>query len=74
MKEPIEIFLDLPQKKLTTGKLRPSQKFLTHAKNVDPRKKTDPRKNIFDPRNPRKNYGPRNMSTHVINILTHVRV
>ena len=31
---------------------------LTHAKNVDPRKKTNSRKNIFDPHNPRKNYDP----------------
>ena len=30
---------------------------MTHVKNFDPRK--DPRQNIFDPRNPRKNYDPR---------------
>ena len=52
------------------------QKFWTHAKNFDPckdsRKKSDPRKNMFDPRKPRKNYDPRKMLTHVKNILTQL--
>ena len=43
--KPIKIFLD-PRKKLWPTQ-RPTQKVL------------DPRKNIFDPRNPRKNYDPR---------------
>ena len=54
--------------------LDPRKKFLTHAKNFDPRK------NIFDPRSPRKNYDPRkkyfdprnphNPRTHVIHAIT----
>ena len=35
-------------------KHRTSQKILSHANNVHPRKKIGPRKNIFDPSNPRK--------------------
>ena len=35
----------------------PTQKFWTHLKDFNPRK--DPRKNIFDPNNPGKNYDPR---------------
>ena len=62
----MEIFLDPPQKKLNTQKLRPTQKMLTHGKNVDSRK------NVFDPHNSRKNYEPRNILTHVKDNLTHV--
>ena len=39
-------------------------------KNCDLHK--DPRKNIFDPCNPRENYNPRKMLTHVKIIFTHV--
>ena len=42
------------------------QKFWIHAKKIDPRK------NIFDPRNPRKNYDRRKMLTHAKNNFTHV--
>ena len=70
MKAPIKIFFrTTPQK-------------LTQAKIFDPRK--DPRKNIFDPRNQRKNYdlrkkyfdppnsrNPRNNWTHAPHV-THV--
>ena len=33
---------------------------------------TNPRKNVFDPRNPRKNNDPGKMWTHTKNILTNV--
>ena len=37
-------------------------------------KTLDPRKNIFDPRNPRKNYDPRkSILTHVTH-ATHVKI
>ena len=45
---------------------------LTHVKKLTNPKNFDSRKNIFDPRNSRKNYDPRNMLTHVKNILIHV--
>ena len=38
----------------------------THAKSFDPHK------NLFDPRNPRKNYDAPKMLTIVRNILTHI--
>ena len=45
---------------------------LTHVKKLTNPKNFDSRKNIFDPRNSRKNYDPRNMLIHVKNILIHV--
>ena len=38
---------------------RPTSQKLTHAKFCGHAKNFDPRKNIFDPHNPRENYDPR---------------
>ena len=50
---------------------------LTHVKKLTHAKNFDPRKNIFDPRNPRKYYDPRkkyldprNPRTHVTHVTT----
>ena len=49
----------------------------THPPKNDPRKNLNPAKILnaakdFDPCNPRKNYDPRTVLTHVKSILTHV--
>ena len=45
---------------------------LTHVRKLTHTKNFDPRKDIFDPRNPGTNYDPCDMLTHVKIILTQV--